>query len=168
VELHLDRLPPGRSAVELDSSLTISQGLQAYEARVRGTLAVDAMEQQVLLRGSFEAERTAACDRCTDEFRQRFTAEVEVLILRHPSTTELRLAAEDAWMVAAPGGVVRLDAQLAEAVVLAEPQRALCREDCKGLCSRCGKDLNAGPCSCAAHPPDDPWDDLARLRRHAP
>ena len=28
--------------------------------------------------------------------------------------------------------------------------RLLCREDCKGLCFRCGKDLNEGPCGCQA------------------
>jgi len=32
------------------------------------------------------------------------------------------------------------------------PMRVLCKEDCKGLCSRCGADLNLGPCSCGREP----------------
>ena len=34
------------------------------------------------------------------------------------------------------------------------PMRVLCKEDCKGICSHCGKDLNEGPCSCEQESPD--------------
>jgi uncharacterized protein len=48
--------------------------------------------------------------------------------------------------------------------LLAAPSYALCREDCKGLCARCGADLNADPCDC---PPmtDSRWDALTKLDR---
>ena len=34
------------------------------------------------------------------------------------------------------------------ALVLELPYRVLCREDCRGLCPKCGKNLNEGPCTC--------------------
>ena len=34
------------------------------------------------------------------------------------------------------------------------PMQVLCKEDCKGICSHCGKDLNEGPCSCEQESPD--------------
>ena len=37
-----------------------------------------------------------------------------------------------------------------DCVVLDLDERLLCREDCKGLCDKCGADLNEGPCSCKA------------------
>ena len=55
---------------------------------------------------------------------------------------DLRPAIREQWMLAAPGFV-------------------LCREDCKGLCPRCGADLNAGPCSCPPTP-DARWDALRK------
>ena len=36
-----------------------------------------------------------------------------------------------------------------EELALAVPRYPLCRDDCAGLCPRCGADLNAGPCACA-------------------
>jgi uncharacterized protein len=36
-----------------------------------------------------------------------------------------------------------------EELMLAAPRYVLCRDDCKGFCPQCGKDLNAGPCECA-------------------
>ena len=38
--------------------------------------------------------------------------------------------------------------QLSEILLLDFPTRVLCSEDCKGLCHKCGKDLNEGDCGC--------------------
>ena len=45
-------------------------------------------------------------------------------------------------------GFLDLDAQLYEQLEMEFPIRFLCSEDCKGLCSKCGKNLNEGECSC--------------------
>ncbi len=50
-----------------------------------------------------------------------------------------------------------------EAVILAEPMRALCKPDCRGLCPRCGKDLNEGPCGCTDDDQDPRLAPLAKL-----
>ena len=52
---------------------------------------------------------------------------------------------------------------LREQWLLAAPAFALCREDCKGLCPRCGADLNAGPHDCATQTADPRWDALKKL-----
>ena len=48
-------------------------------------------------------------------------------------------------------------------VVLAMPSKHLCKEDCKGLCPECGKDLNDGPCGCATTSGDPRMAALAKL-----
>jgi DUF177 domain-containing protein len=50
--------------------------------------------------------------------------------------------------------------QYREASVVMQP---LCRPDCRGLCPRCGQDLNAGECNCVAAPVDNRWSALAGL-----
>jgi uncharacterized protein len=52
---------------------------------------------------------------------------------------------------------------LREEWLLAAPSYALCREECKGLCPRCGTDLNAGSCQCAEQGADPRWDALRKL-----
>ena len=39
-------------------------------------------------------------------------------------------------------------------VLICWPLKVLCKEDCKGICSRCGKNLNEGPCGCKEEPKD--------------
>jgi uncharacterized protein len=41
--------------------------------------------------------------------------------------------------------------------------RLLCSEDCKGLCQKCGADLNHGKCNCPEHEPDPRWAALKKL-----
>jgi uncharacterized protein len=66
----------------------------------------------------------------------------------HAQNIDLRPAVREQWMLAAP-------------------EYVLCRDDCRGLCARCGADLNAAPCSC---PPDTDsrWTALAAARRASP
>src|SRR5574339_740137 len=48
---------------------------------------------------------------------------------------------------------IDLAPMLREHIILASPMQPLCRENCAGLCARCGKDLNEGPCQCPAEAP---------------
>jgi len=50
-----------------------------------------------------------------------------------------------------------------EQVLLSLPGRTLCKEDCKGLCPRCGQNLNLATCSCDAAPANPQWNALADL-----
>lgn len=56
------------------------------------------------------------------------------------------------------GGILR------EQILLALPMDALCREDCKGLCPVCGKDLNQAACGCEQKPADPRWAALKNVK----
>ena len=51
------------------------------------------------------------------------------------------------------GDHIELAPMVREHVILAAPMQPLCKEECAGLCVRCGKDLNEGPCQCPAEAP---------------
>lgn len=58
---------------------------------------------------------------------------------------------------------VDIDIPLLEEILLSIPSKILCSENCKGLCPKCGKDLNAGPCSCGDKEIDPRLAVLAKL-----
>jgi len=58
-----------------------------------------------------------------------------------------------------------LEDVLREQVLLATPVKSLCREDCKGLCPQCGRNLNHERCSCEQHPSDPRWEALSEIRK---
>jgi len=55
----------------------------------------------------------------------------------------------DSYPVAADATEIDVTPAVREELVLAAPRYVVCRDDCRGLCPQCGKDLNAGPCGCA-------------------
>ncbi len=61
--------------------------------------------------------------------------------------------------------VVPFDPFIEEQLQLELPMKALCREDCKGLCPQCGTDRNTSPCDCAPQP-DTRWQPLRSLLEH--
>ena len=62
------------------------------------------------------------------------------------------------------GDGMELEDALREQVLLAVPLKALCREDCKGLCPVCGANRNQQSCQCAKSRPDPRWSALGELK----
>lgn len=84
------------------------------------------------------------CDRCLDEFERSCCFSFEHILVR--SESEL----DDDTVCYCENSALDLTA-LAVSDILAElPTKLLCKEDCKGLCPVCGKNLNRGDCGCCA------------------
>jgi len=97
---------------------------------------------------SMDLETTlhCTCDRCTKAFTLPKKVHVDNVIVR-----EIQNEEEFDFIVLEEGGV-DLGEVARTALILSLEMKMLCREDCKGLCSRCGADLNLGPCSCQPEP----------------
>jgi Predicted metal-binding, possibly nucleic acid-binding protein len=96
------------------------------------------------------------CDRCAKEFRRPQEAGFSCMLAE-----ELQNEENDE-IVLLENGEVDADELARTAFVLSMDTKTLCSEDCKGLCPRCGADLNLGPCSCKKEP-DPRFAVLARL-----
>lgn len=85
------------------------------------------------------------CDRCLKSFPNVGVAHLSARILREPQEEnedyeEILMCTEDC--------IIELDNAVKEAIVLSLPLKSLCSESCKGLCIRCGTNLNEDKCSC--------------------
>ena len=95
------------------------------------------------------------CDRCLQTFQQREDADLHTYLapLHERKKKTLRdvddLVQEDMEFSFYEGDRVDLSEILREQLELHEPMKHLCREECLGLCQRCGKNLNDGPCGCS-------------------
>lgn len=94
------------------------------------------------LRGGITARLRCVCDRCTAEFEKSVDIPLEVPLGTGPEAEEN----PDYFLL--DGDELDIDDLLESGYILNVDSRFLCREDCKGLCPRCGADLNLGPCAC--------------------
>ena len=93
------------------------------------------------LEGLLTAELLCACDRCGEAFESVKETELDaILVEENPGDDpELFVLQDDG---------IDLDEVLTTLFVLDMETKFLCKEDCKGLCPTCGKNLNLGPCTC--------------------
>jgi uncharacterized protein len=59
---------------------------------------------------------------------------------------------------------IDLTEDIRDYALLAVPMKRLCSENCKGLCTNCGADLNNGPCDCREEKMDPRWEPLQKLK----
>ena len=84
------------------------------------------------------------CDRCATDFDREVFFPIDVVLVTELSNEEN----EDEWVFPLEGDSADLEEIVRTVFVLNFDSKLLCEEDCKGLCCRCGKNLNNGPCSC--------------------
>lgn len=100
----------------------------------------------------------APCARCLADVAGRFSFSLEKTVAPKNMLSGLDEDALDDYAIV-EDGFLDMDEQLLELLELEFPRKILCREDCRGLCPRCGHDLNLGPCDCK--PEIDPrWEPL--------
>lgn len=153
-------------------------GLVAPDERFQGPLTIHLdlikVEGPIVVTGSLEGTAIRQCVRCLTEYADPLSVSVYAEFMRESGTAPKLTAAEsrrkasrrrEETVEAAEeadkeedevylyqGDHVDLVPMLREQVILAAPMQPICREDCLGLCSRCGQNLNERRCTC---PPEE-------------
>lgn len=83
------------------------------------------------------------CDRCADEIEKDFTITVNKIIVE-----ELQNIANDDDYIVVDNQILDLDELVNEEISLSLPSKILCSDECKGLCPKCGTNLNVNKCDC--------------------
>ena len=148
--INLATLNPGRNRVEARGEATALDLPGAeWPGEVRGVFDIDRSGNQVALMGKLATVARLECVRCLRSFDQPVEAELTVLADRAGSGRRLEEALErDQYMKFHDGRQLDVREEAREALMLELPITPHCSETCKGLCPRCGADLNLGPCGC--------------------
>lgn len=123
--------------------------------------------QDIRVNGKLRTKLELACARCLEPVAQDVNREFDLLYRPQGADTgreELSVTSAEAEVSYYQGDGLLLEDVVREQVLLAVPLKAICQEDCKGLCSHCGKNLNAEQCSCAEPVEDARWAALKDLR----
>lgn len=123
--------------------------------------------EDIRLVGRFATQVQINCARCLEPVTRNLAQEFDLLYRPQGADAgkeEMSITDVEADIGYYQGEGLLLEDALREQVLLAVPLRTVCRDECKGLCPHCGKNLNQGPCNCAPPPADDRWDALRELK----
>jgi uncharacterized protein len=139
-------------------------GVRTHLARLDGSpltgdLRAESVVEGILMTGRVEGRVQLTCARCLEDFEASLSADLcELFVAPGHEVPE----GEETYEV--KGLEIDLEPMLRDALTLSLPLNPLHAEDCKGLCAHCGKDLNAGECSCVEDDVDPRWAALEGLR----
>lgn len=165
--LSFDRTSVENKAARVDGKLASTDPVWLDgDARPVGDLVVtgrlsSAGDDRFYFSGRMTGTAQADCRRCLTPATATVDEELHLLFA---DGGDEETDDSDVYVLEPRATTVDLRPALREEWLLVVPALLLCREDCKGLCPRCGADLNQGACSC---PPEvDPrWDALRRSGR---
>lgn len=109
---------------------------------VHGKLKLIKLEETILVQGDFESEVEVTCDRCLETFKKKITFSID----REFEINRLRENEEEQFVD--KYGNIDISEPVREELIMAIPMRNICKDECKGICTDCGINLNKENCKC--------------------
>jgi uncharacterized protein len=162
LELGVGAVDFGEEAEQVGAMATAGQAEVLHEHRGPKDIVAD-----IRLRGNFSGKFQVPCARCVEPVEIPLAADFDLIFrpaAADSEATERSITAPETEIGYYQNDSLLLEDVLREQVLLSLPVRTLCKDDCKGLCPRCGQNRNSQACSCDEGPSDLRWEALAGLR----
>ena len=106
--------------------------------------------RRLLIQGRTEVTIVIPCDRCLKDVERIFSFELDKELDLTGQSEEKSMEESD-YMI---GTDLDVDKLIFGEILVSWPMKVLCKEDCRGICKRCGADLNMTECQCRKTEPD--------------
>ena len=119
------------------------------------------------VRGTLEADVALDCVRCLEPVEQHLDIEFDSVFVdaaEETDRTDVEVTDEALDESLVENGLIDTAEVVREQILLAIPDQVFCREDCKGLCPKCGANLNLIDCKCSDDDIDPRWAALRNLK----
>lgn len=137
---------------------------EPFFGSIKTDIILNKLHNQVILDTHSVVNASFECDRCGKEYKTEIENEYEMVYLMNEVPEE-----SDSVNIAylPPDSVgINIKDDVREYAILSVPMKKLCKEDCKGLCYRCGGDLNENKCTCSEPEIDSRWQKLIDLKKN--
>ncbi len=125
-------------------------------------VVLNKFDDQIILEASTTAGANFICDRCGTAFKQTVKSKYKMIyLLRSIEGAEEEI---NITYLSPDTHMIDILKDVRDYMILSTPMKRLCKEDCKGLCAKCGADLNEKQCDCNDDEIDDRWKVLSELK----
>lgn len=172
VEMIIDLITLEDSPYRFELSLEAQEiGLDGDEARLKSDTKVKGVLTRHIAQtdteGTIEAEVELECARCLQKIDKKLNfafKESFVTPENYTQAKEAELNADDLDVSIIEGNKINLAELVREQILLNLPEQVFCKEDCRGLCPKCGANRNLIDCKCIEKEIDPRWAGLKNLR----
>ncbi len=162
MKIKITSLSEGRHFYNLDATVEELELPSEFFGKVRVQVLLEKTKDHILLRTTLSVNRHCECDRCLKRYDREFYNEYHMFYI-HDIANKHLYDEDVVTVIRKDQDFIDISTDVREFAMLSIPMKNLCKEDCKGLCPRCGKDLNEGECNCEKEKIDSRWLTLKEL-----
>jgi len=133
-----------------------------FYGKYKSSFILNKSHDQLILSATSDFKVKYECDRCGTEFKSRLKSDYKMVYLMNEVPAET-----DSINISYLSRIAdKIDTKndVREFALLSVPMKKLCKENCKGLCPKCGSDLNKEKCKCITEEIDPRWKPLMDLK----
>ncbi len=161
-----------KSALDLNYSFAPETiGLDADDAKLKSSVELKGKLRKSIVETTIEGEITAVieieCTRCLQSVESKLQIPFKsgfVAAEHFTAAKEAELQRDDLDITIFEGDKINLSEVVREQILLALPEQVFCREDCRGLCEKCGANKNLIDCKCIEKESDPRWAALKNMK----
>lgn len=161
--IKINNLKEGTHLYKFDESVESLGLTDPFFDKVKINLNLQKLHNQIVLETELLLNVRFECDRCISNFDSTLATKYKVVYLFGNDSDEENESLDVTFLPVNVSEII-LDDDIHDYAMLAIPMKKLCKNDCKGLCLECGKNLNEGSCSCKNLVSDPRWLPLQDLK----
>ena len=180
MKINVEEIPPGGLRLVIHEEVKDNPQYAAledseeinYTAPLHVELILMRIREIVEMTGRLKSRIATTCSRCLADLAVDLENRFQLVYTRRPGTKarpsmqkEIELTTEDVGLMLFDGEVIDIGPGIFEEALAALPLKPLCRDDCRGLCPRCGADLNRENCRCRGKDVDPRLAKLLQLKK---
>ena len=164
IKIKVSNLANGRYDFDFNGKAIDLEIPEPYTGDYHTSVVLDKFENQIIIDVETGITADLTCDRCAADFQSVINSKYKMVYLFQSNFSESEDEKEDIVYLHPDTDKIELDSDVRDFAILAVPMKRLCSENCKGLCPRCGENLNDGSCNCDEKIIDPRWESLQKLK----
>ena len=161
--IKISNLSDGSYNYEFEGEIAEIGLAEPYTGRYDTNVELSKFQDQIILNSGTNIKTKMVCDRCCEEYEQLIKSEYKIVYILRGAEEENEPV--DIVYLNTDADKINIKDDVRDYALLAIPMKKLCNEDCKGLCYRCGKNMNVSACECNQNEIDDRWKPLTKLKK---
>ena len=164
IKIKVSNLSNGFYEYDFEGKIREIEVSDPFMGSYKTKVGLSKFDSQIILDAKTDIGANLICDRCTKEFHSVITSNYRMIYLFTQKVEHSENDKMDVVYLHPETDKIDLIEDIRDYVLLAVPMKKLCSEDCKGLCPKCGLNLNDGPCQCKEENIDPRWEPLLKLK----
>lgn len=162
MDIKIANLSMGKHVFDFIESVGDIELNEPFYGKVSTKVTLNKLSDQIIMDVSSELSAEFECDRCTCKFANKISSNYQMIYMMKND----KLESEDinVTFINRETDKISLDNDVREFAILSIPMKKLCKDDCKGLCPRCGVDLNFEKCKCQKEEINPVWLPLIEIK----